>query len=476
MKIIRSAAAVLLALALCNTGAVPAGAAEQTYGNLKYTIQDDHVIIKGLTAYTDVLEIPAEIEGYPVTEIGERAFYSVSAGKIIIPEGVTRIGMFAFSGGKVDETGATENQPAAGLPGDKLTEIILPDTLTYIGNRAFFDCDGLKSVIIPKSVPVLYDSTFYSCDALTEAVIGAETVGNLAFSECKALTSVTLEEGVKNIGYNAFTSTGLESIRLPQSVRTIGENAFSGTPLVNGQSDAVKYADDWAVACNSGVSSVTIAEGTRGMANKLFFSCASLKSIVIPEGVEIIGSNVFGTALAEISLPESLKFVGEAAFALCSPLKTVTFPANMETVAANQFIMCTKLETVVFENPDTDIGMLAGTIPEKTVIYGYTGSTAQTYAETFDRSFVSLGFPPAGMFGDVNRNGEIDTGDASMLLRYIAESGAGTVTVVIDLKIGDINSSGGIEPADAALLLRYIAECGANGTQKSLEEFVQSEQ
>ncbi|MEE3404803.1 MAG: leucine-rich repeat domain-containing protein, partial [Acutalibacteraceae bacterium] len=146
------------------------------YGNVwdedkvvEYAVYDDHAIIVDCDETFDgEIVIQAEIEGVPVTEIGESAF--------------------------------------SGCTG--LTSITIPDSVTSIGNSAFSGCTGLTSITIPDSVT---------------------SIGNYAFSGCTGLTSITIPDSVTSIGSSAFSGcTGLTSITIPDSVISIGDGAFSG--------------------------------------------------------------------------------------------------------------------------------------------------------------------------------------------------------------------------------------------------------
>ena len=124
-----------------------------------------------------------------VTRIGERAFYyCTSLTSVTIPDSVTSIGEFAFSGCT------------------SLTSVTIPDSVTSIGGWAFYECTSLTSVTIPDSVT---------------------SIGNGAFKGCTSLTSVTIPGSVTRIGVGAFAScTSLTSVTIPDSVTRIGKQAF----------------------------------------------------------------------------------------------------------------------------------------------------------------------------------------------------------------------------------------------------------
>ena len=187
-------------------------------GNRKYDSRDDcNAIIKKekniLIAGCKNTTIPNN-----VASIGEGAFSGCSdLTSVTIPNSVTSIGYYAFSG-------------CTGL-----TSITIPNSVTSIGNKAFYDCIDLTSVTLNSDAVVSKtSSSFYLAkifgEQVTEYIIGDDvtSIGNYAFRYCKKLISVTISNSVTSIGSNAFSRCiGLTSITIPNSVTSIGENAFN---------------------------------------------------------------------------------------------------------------------------------------------------------------------------------------------------------------------------------------------------------
>ncbi|MDE6707320.1 MAG: leucine-rich repeat protein, partial [Oscillospiraceae bacterium] len=152
-----------------------------------------------------------------------------------------------------------------------------------------------------------------------------------------------------------------------------------------------------------------------------FNYCESLKSILIPNSVTIIEDWAFSYcfALESITIPNSVTTIGESAFCGCSALKSITIPNSVTSIKFLAFD-CKNLETIKIENPECEIEDYENcTIFDRATIYGYDNSTAQAYAEKYDREFVSLGEAPVYEIGDINRDGAINVTDIIYLQKYL---------------------------------------------------------
>ena len=200
--------------------------------------------------------------------------------------------------------------------------------------------DDLELYVVPNTVAFICDSAFYSCLSLFFITLpkGLKTIGDNAFSECRSLTSITLQEGLKTIGNNAFSGCrSLTSITLQEGLKTIGNKAFR--------------------ECSS-LTSITLPEGLKTIGDRAFGWCYSLTSITLPEGLKTIGDRAFGwcSSLTSITLPEGLEAIGKEAFSRCGSLTSITLPDGLKTIEDEAFYLCNSLTSIILPKSLTNIG------------------------------------------------------------------------------------------------------------------------
>lgn len=355
-RILSMILAICMVLSLC-----PTVAYAESYGNYEYSIQNDEVTITQYEGWDSYLEIPSEINGKPVTAIGNDAFgHCMDLEEVILPHTLRTIGIgaFAWCG--------------------RLGSINIPDSVTYIGNSAFCNCHSLRSIEIPYGVTSINEDTFSDCHSL-ESIIIPDSVTEIktgAFTFCDSLRGVTLSENVRSIEKSAFNNCyNLASITVDE--RNPFYSSVNGVLLNKEQTTLIKCPAGYvgafdipesvtsinthAFACCSKLEGVTIPNGIRTIERDAFSRCKVLKSITIPNSVEAIEENAFAhcESLESIDIPNSVTFIGEAAFYNCPALRSVVVSNNVTYIPNLAFNSCDNLESIFISNNTTSIDQWA---------------------------------------------------------------------------------------------------------------------
>ena len=336
---------------------------DPTLQQITYTA--DHKIVKPNTddfgayilsdIYDDINGVGTITFTGPITSIGNSAFSGSDLTSITIPNSVTSIGEEAF------------------FSCSFLTSITIPNSVTSIGERAFFNC-GIDSITIPNSVTSIGYNAFFGCGGSTSMVVEAgntkydsrdncnaiietatntlifgcqktvipntvTSIGSQAFDECPYLTSINIPNSVTSIGSRAFAACSLTSIAIPNSVTSIEHEVF--------------------IACYS-LTSVTIGSGVTSIGKGPFSLCDALTSIKVEAGNTTYDSRGNCNAIIETAtntliagcqntvIPNTVTSIGESAFYACE-FTSITIPNSVTSIGESAFYGCGALTSITCE-------------------------------------------------------------------------------------------------------------------------------
>lgn len=328
-------------------------------------------------------QIKAVVISDGVTRIGNFAFNSLpNLESVSLPATTARIGDYSFKNCVNLNTvqwseGLAEIGESAFYGCAALTDVEMPDTLTSIGTYAFKGCTSLKNVKISNSLKKISESLFYGCTSLTNISIpeGVTAVdgyvfkncenlaevslpssltklGESAFYGCKKLTAIVIPKNVPTIGSYTFKAcTALADVTLPANLKGIGESAFYGCTALQHLTIPSKTTtiNDYAFKNCTALAEVELPDGLTKLGESAFYA-SKLASLTIPDSVASIGDYAFKNCadLAEIKLPASLTKIGESVFYGCAKLTHVEIPENVVSIGSYAFRKCTGLQQVGF--------------------------------------------------------------------------------------------------------------------------------
>ena len=241
------------------------------------------------------LEVPATVNGHPVTAILKNAFEYVDAETLVIPEGIRWIANGAFNGCR------------------NLKKAVLPEGLRYLGPEAFFGCDKLADVSFPSTLAYIGDAAF----------------GRASVRE------VVLPEGLAYLGWYAFANGGkLTRVSVPASAGKIRKGTFMNQPQLREAQIGEGITEIGAGAfAYSGLKEVVLPDSLTLIGMSAFTDCESLQSVRIGNGCETIGPQAFAycSRLREVDLGSSVREIREGAF-LGHGMREITLPASVERI------------------------------------------------------------------------------------------------------------------------------------------------
>jgi len=371
---------------------------------LRYKVNGNGIEITSVGTCTDKnIVIPAEIDGKPVTYIGEFAFHNCEfIETVTMPDTVTQIHQSAFYECVNLKTVAFSSNletiaAHAFYKCTRLTNVKLPDTVWSIGESAFAQCDSITTLVMPKSLTSIQKNAFFACDSLTTVELnsGLMTIGESAFSNCSKLAEINIPDTVETIGNEAFYQCdSIKQITIPNSVNSLGRRVFAfcdnlATIYCDFQSKPGGWEFGWLAyvapeviwqgdyniidsgECGDNLTwtldtSYTLTiRGTGEMWNWggydeypewIFGYHDSIKRVIIEEGVTSIGVCAFQMGnigqypnIIYISIPNTVTKIHDSAFTDCLGIESIVIPASVVEMGVNMFTMCDSLTDIYCE-------------------------------------------------------------------------------------------------------------------------------
>ena len=342
------------ALIISGSGEIEADAPWKLHRSTIKTI----VIEEGVTeieenAFRNYEEVSSVYIPNSVTEIGDRAFYyTTSLENITIPAGVKKMGEFVFYGGAL--------KCVTFAPGSNI-----------VSEETFRSCEYLESVILPNSIT---------------------TIESRAFYECPALKEITIPASVKNWGEFIFYGSALETVTFADGLEVIGDQSFRGTTTLKNIyfPETLKEIKDRAFYEIDDLEEITLPANLTKLGEFVFYG-GSLKKATINEGATVVWDGAFRGCedLVEVILPSTITEIGERAFYDCRRLESIIIPSSV-TKIDNYAFSGTDLETIYFCGSESEWNSIKmknnNTLKKAKIVFNYVpeenidqNEAAQTY-------------------------------------------------------------------------------------------------
>lgn len=361
--------------------------------------------LERLQYYGDANIVPNEsyftVNGSTITGLTETG--KTQTGTLVIP--------YKINGTIITSLASDNSESILAGALDKVTKVILPNTITTIGNNAFFNCTSLTSINIPNSVTSIGTSAFNGCTMLTSINIpnSVTSIGTAAFYGCTGLTSINIPNSVTSIEGDTFGAcSSLTSINIPSSVTSIRDYVFKNisSSQLTIYCEQGSYAETYAEAFNISVVYTDISKetinnlsskeelerlnyyGNKNIipADESYFTVNEtgetitgitmdgennlFGEVVIPYKINgtiitsIIGRSTGGAysvlygsfGITKITLPNTITSIGNNSFVNCSSLTSINISNSVTSIGVNAFKGCTSLTSINIPNSVTSIG------------------------------------------------------------------------------------------------------------------------
>ena len=300
--------------------------------SISFVVSADGVLteVNGISETNNIVIIPNKVNNIEVKEIKKELFLNNTyIEKLVIPETVTILGYkMCYGCTSLKEVTLPDNISV--IPDyafEKCTlleKINIPQSLVQIRNDAFSE-SGIKEFVAPDSFKEIWGYAFKDCKNLEKVDLNKTTsIGDMSFENCTKLSSIVLPNTLVELGTYVFSGcTLLNNIKMPSNAIEITNTFIYGSGYYNDTNNwenGILYLDNYLITTNNDLlnqQSINVKEGTIVIAINAFTNNGkNLKSIVLPEGLRIIGSSAFSSlsSLSQINIPSSVISIGNNTF------------------------------------------------------------------------------------------------------------------------------------------------------------------
>lgn len=249
----------------------------------------------------------------------------------------------------------------------KVTRIVIADGVTTVGSYAFSGFTALSTVSMPSTITTIGQNAFYGCYRLENiSLTNVTSIGKYAFSDCRAISEITIPAGVTCIEWGAFSDcSGIKTVQFHDGITEIGGYAFSG--------------------CNA-LTSVTIPDSVKTINDNAFSSCYRLSSVILSKKLTTLGGNVFQGCpnLKRIVIPDSLTKIKTNTFTKCSALEEVVIGTGVSSIEHNAFDECHNLTAFTLKSGNASFSVDRG------VLYNHSKTELKLMPRGFRGSYEVL--------------------------------------------------------------------------------------
>lgn len=427
-------------------------------------LEDGTAVITGFSVESSTLKIPDEVDGLPVTVVardpGAKVDYNQihKIRKVVLPKGLKAVEQQAFEGcsalTKVELPKGLERIGTAAFKNCKeLTSVLIPAGVVSIGDEAFSNCSKLTFPALPEGLVKIGRRTFYQCRKLGKAKLpgSVRVVEEEAFAYC-LITTLSLNEGLEEIGDGAFFAHKLPEVVFPASLKKIGNAAFDPDggktlkkvtfksaatepgagvfgyddgwtefyrKLQSGETDLKKedydqkdpqfWIDYYRDSGNFGQNGLTITCYPGSRADEVYqyhvtknYLKGSEENVMTAPADRVLQAGLYTNEdrVYELVIPEGVEEIADSAFAGLTTLNKITLPASLTRIGAHAFEGCVGLKDVVVQGKTmTEIGEAAfkgcSELKAMVVPEGVTEIGRETFAEC--GKMMKLTLPKAGL-------------------------------------------------------------------------------